>query len=93
MVNLRENEWMDGDAFAGVLRQRGLQATIPVIVLSADVNAQQNANQSGTDSYISRPFDVYDLSGEISHLMEHLIPVDDTQNQQVETVPQSPALE
>lgn len=84
---------MDGYAFAEELRRRGLQSTIPVIVLSADVNAKQNADQLGADSYITKPFDVRDLLGEISHFMEHLFPVDDTQNQQEETAPQSPALE
>lgn len=84
---------MDGYAFAEELRKRGLQATIPVIVLSADTNAKQNANQLGADSYMAKPFDVRDLLGEISHFMEHLIPVDDTQNQQVETAPQSSVLE
>ena len=80
---------MDGYAFTEELRQRGLQSTIPVIVLSADVNAKQNADQLGADSYISKPFDVRDLLGEISHFMEHLFPVDNTQNQQAETAPQN----
>ncbi len=84
---------MDGYAFTEELRQRGLQATIPIIVLSADVNAKQNADQLGADSYIAKPFDVRDLLGEISHFMEHFIPLDDTQDQQTEAeaAPQSPA--
>lgn len=80
---------MDGFTFIEELRKRGLQTTIPIIVLSADTNAKQNANQLGADSYIAKPFDVHDLLGEISHFMEHLIPVDDTQDQQGETAPQN----
>ncbi|HLX41379.1 MAG TPA: response regulator [Ktedonobacteraceae bacterium] len=73
---------MDGYAFTEELRQRGLQSTIPIIVISADVNAKQNTEQLGADSYIAKPFDVRDLLGEISHLMEHLIPEEKIQEPQ-----------
>lgn len=84
---------MDGYAFTEELRQRGLQSTIPIIVLSADVNAKQKADQLGADSYIAKPFDVRDLMDEISHFIEHLIPVDDTPNQNEAPASQSPSLE
>ena len=65
---------MDGYAFTEELRQRGLQSSIPIIVISADVNAKQNTEQLGANSYIAKPFDVRDLLGEISNFMEYLIP-------------------
>jgi two-component system response regulator MprA len=79
---------MDGYAFAEELRNRGLQSSIPIIVLSADVNAKQNADQLRADSYMAKPFDVRDLLGEISHFMEHLLPEEGTQ-EQGETAPQN----
>lgn len=70
---------MDGYTFAEELRNRGLQSSIPIIVLSADVGAKQKINQLGADSYIAKPFDVRDLLGEISHFMEHLLPEEGAQ--------------
>lgn len=72
---------MDGYAFVEELRQRGLQSSIPIIVLSADVNAKQKVQQMGADSYIAKPFDVLDLLGEISQFMQHLVPEETTQQQ------------
>ena len=83
---------MDGYAFTEELRQRGLQSSIPIIVISADVNAKQNTEQLGANSYISKPFDVRDLLGEISHFMEYLIPEERIQEQQ-EGEPQNRELE
>src|SRR2546427_9804725 len=58
---------MDGYAFAKELRQRGRQSSIPIIVLSADVNAKHKVEQMGADSYITKPFDIGNLLGKISH--------------------------
>ncbi|GAC1347169.1 MAG: hypothetical protein NVSMB27_12020 [Ktedonobacteraceae bacterium] len=63
---------MDGYAFAEKLHQQGLHSSIPIIVLSADVNAKQKVDQMGAESYITKPFDIQDLLGEISQFMEHL---------------------
>ena len=79
---------MDGYAFTEELRNRGLQSSIPIIVLSADVNAKQNSEQLGADRYMAKPFDVRDLLGEISHFMEHLLPQEGTQEQE-EMAPQT----
>jgi two-component system response regulator MprA len=84
---------MDGYAFTEELRQRGLQSSIPIIVISADVNAKQNSEQLGANSYISKPFDVRDLLGEISHFMEYLIPEEKTTQEQQEREPQNHELE
>jgi CheY-like chemotaxis protein len=65
---------MDGYTFAEELRQRGLQSSIPVIVLSADVNAKQKVQQMGAEDYITKPFDLHDLLNKISQFMEHLVP-------------------
>ena len=65
---------MDGYTFAEELRQRGLQSSIPVIVLSADVNAKQKVQQMGAEDYITKPFDLHDLLNKISQSMEHLVP-------------------
>ena len=65
---------MDGYTFAKELRQRKRQPTIPIIVLSADVNAKQKVEQMGADSYITKPFDIGSLLDKISHFMEHFTP-------------------
>lgn len=79
---------MDGYAFAEELRHRGLQSSVPIIVLSADVNAKQKVDEMGADSYIAKPFDVRDLLGEISLFMEHLVPEESTQISFEEAAPQ-----
>lgn len=73
---------MDGYAFVEELRQRGLQSSIPIIVLSADVSARQKVDQIGADGYIAKPFDVLDLLGEISQFMHYLTPEETASTEQ-----------
>lgn len=72
---------MDGYTFAKELQDRGLQSSIPIIVLSADVNAQQKVDQMGAESYVTKPFDLGDLLSEVSQFMEHLVPNDEADQQ------------
>jgi DNA-binding response OmpR family regulator len=65
---------MDGSQFTRELHERGLAAEVPIIVVSADVNAQQKVEQMGADSYITKPFDLHSLLAEVSHFVEHLAP-------------------
>ena len=62
---------MDGYTFAEELGKRRLPSPIPIIVLSADVNAGQRVQQMGAESYITKPFDLMDLLGQVSYHIEH----------------------
>jgi DNA-binding response OmpR family regulator len=63
---------MDGSAFAKELRHRGLVPSVPIIVVSADVNAKQKIETMGADGYITKPFDLHSLLDEIAHFMVDL---------------------
>jgi CheY-like chemotaxis protein len=57
---------MDGYAFAKELQRRGLRASIPVVILTADGRARQKAAQIGADGYIEKPFDIPDFLDEVA---------------------------
>jgi CheY-like chemotaxis protein len=63
---------MDGSQFTRELHERGFASSIPIIVVSADVNAKQKVEQMGADSYITKPFDLHRLLDEVSHFVEEL---------------------
>lgn len=65
---------MDGSTFAHELREQNLASTVPIIVVSADVNAKQKVEQMGADSYITKPFDLHHLLDEVSHFTDPLTP-------------------
>lgn len=65
---------MDGYTFAQELNKRGLQSSIPIIVLSADVNAGQRVQQMGAESYITKPFDLMYLLGQVSRCIQQRTP-------------------
>jgi DNA-binding response OmpR family regulator len=69
---------MDGTAFAKELHNRGLVPTVPIIVVSADVNAKQKIETMGADGYITKPFDLHRLLDEVAHFMEYLSSSDGT---------------
>jgi CheY-like chemotaxis protein len=59
---------MDGFTFAEELKQRGLRAQIPIIVLTADGRVQQKAEQLGADGGLAKPFDITVLLDEVARL-------------------------
>ncbi len=69
---------MDGSAFAKELHNRGLVPSVPIIVVSADVNAKQKIETMGADGYITKPFDLHRLLDEVAHFMEYLSKSDGT---------------
>lgn len=63
---------MDGATFAQELHRRGLATSVPIIVVSADVNAKQKIENMGADSYITKPFDLHCLLDEVAHFVVNL---------------------
>jgi DNA-binding response OmpR family regulator len=63
---------MDGATFAKELHNRKLVPSIPIIVVSADVNAKQKIETMGADSYITKPFDLHRLLDEVAYFMGYL---------------------
>lgn len=43
---------------------------IPIIVMSAQNNSEQKAIDAFADAYISKPFDIYDVLGQINDLID-----------------------
>ena len=58
---------MDGMAFAQALRQRGPFPRIPIVVISADGNAQK-AQAVGAQGFLAKPFDIDALLSQVSHM-------------------------
>ena len=52
---------MDGWEFAQRLKQRPRVATIPIIVLSADRNVSNKAQEIGAVGHLAKPFELNDL--------------------------------
>jgi CheY-like chemotaxis protein len=59
---------MDGYAFVAEFQRRGWQASIPFIVLSANVRAQ--VDHLGAQSFLTKPFDIDMLLQTISQMGE-----------------------
>jgi two-component system response regulator MprA len=59
---------MDGPAFAAALQQRGLHPGIPILILTADGHASQKAAQVGAEGYMTKPFEMTALLGEVARL-------------------------
>ncbi len=58
---------LDGWGFARELRKR--RSWLPVIVMSAAVNAQQWADEIGAAGCVSKPFDLLELLAQVEHLV------------------------
>jgi CheY-like chemotaxis protein len=58
---------MDGLTFAQALRQRRLERSIPIVVISADGNPQRAA-AVGAQGYLAKPFDIDALLSHISRM-------------------------
>jgi two-component system chemotaxis response regulator CheY len=58
---------LDGWGFARELRER--HSRVPVIVMSAAVNAQQWADEIGAAGCLSKPFDLLELLTEVERLV------------------------
>ena len=59
---------MDGPTFAAALRERGLHPGIPILILTADGHASQKAAQVGAEGYMTKPFEMQALLGEVARL-------------------------
>lgn len=62
---------MNGYQFADELRRRGLRATIPVIVITADGRAPQKAARVDADGYLAKPFSLVELVDEVRRVAGH----------------------
>jgi CheY-like chemotaxis protein len=52
---------MDGPSFTQAFVQRDLRSTVPIVVLTADGNARQKADQVGAQAFLRKPFDLPEL--------------------------------
>jgi len=57
---------LDGWEFVQELTKRGVR--VPIIVMTAAVNAQQWATDIGADAYLAKPFDLVDLIDLVARL-------------------------
>ena len=57
---------LDGWEFVQELTKRGVR--VPIIVMTAAVNAQQWATEIGADAYLAKPFDLVDLIDLVARL-------------------------
>jgi two-component system response regulator MprA len=68
-------DWMmprlDGPGFAQALAQRGLRPAVPIIVLTADGNARQKAEQVGAEAVLRKPFDLLELLATVERILRH----------------------
>jgi DNA-binding response OmpR family regulator len=67
---------MDGFTFAGEVRQRGVYASTPILVLTADACARTQARRLGFDNFFTKPFDLHQLRRRVSKLMEPRTPIE-----------------
>jgi DNA-binding response OmpR family regulator len=51
------------------LKNNRSTSNIPIIMISAHPNAKEICLQAGADEFISKPFDMQDILGRISHLV------------------------
>jgi len=58
---------MDGRAFIEELRRRGLRASLPIIVLTADIHAKPMIEHMEVEDWLVKPFHLADLLGKIRH--------------------------
>ena len=61
---------MNGPRFHQELRRRGLRPGIPIVILTADGNAQRKAEQIGAEGYLRKPFDLEHLLGQVARLIQ-----------------------
>ena len=59
---------MDGFALAREMEERGLRPSVPIVVLTADGKAAQNARRMGAEGFVAKPFAVDDILSEIQRL-------------------------
>ncbi|HET8913327.1 MAG TPA: response regulator [Ktedonobacteraceae bacterium] len=60
---------MDGYAFMAELQRRGLRPDIPVVILSADINARDQVKHMGIESFLSKPYDLPVLLATVARLV------------------------
>jgi CheY-like chemotaxis protein len=62
-------EGLGGDDLAAELRSQG--APFPLLVLTADSQAQQCAKRVGAQGYLTKPFELPDLLNVVERLLSH----------------------
>jgi DNA-binding response OmpR family regulator len=60
---------VDGLRFIGELRRRGLHPGVPVLVMSGDRDAQEQATALGADAFLSKPLQLSSVLGEAARLL------------------------
>ena len=60
---------MDGYAFVAEFQRRGWQASMPFIILSANIAAQ--VEHLGAQSFLTKPFDIEVLLQTVSQMVQH----------------------
>ena len=59
---------LNGPRFHHKLHRRGLRPGIPIVVLTADGNAQRKAEQIDAEGYLRKPFDLGHLLDQVARL-------------------------
>ena len=58
-----------GDQLCATIKSNPLTHHIPVILFSACFSLEQISNQCGANSFISKPFDIYDFEEKVKELI------------------------
>jgi CheY-like chemotaxis protein len=61
---------MDGPAFEAALRERGLRARIPILLLTATNRAPERAAQIRAESWLAKPFELPELLEAVERLTD-----------------------
>lgn len=59
--------YVDGVTF--IRNFHDLQTDVPVLIMSASVNAREVAEECGADGYLDKPFDIYEMLSLVSSLI------------------------
>lgn len=65
--------WMsgiDGQRITRKLKKEKLTSKIPVIMVSANQNTEQIAKESGADNFLSKPFNIADLTALVNSYLK-----------------------
>jgi CheY-like chemotaxis protein len=60
---------MDGLTFAQAVQQRSSHASIPILILTVDVNAKAEAEQMGCNNFCTKPFELHQFLSEVAKLL------------------------
>jgi DNA-binding response OmpR family regulator len=60
---------ISGTDICGAIRQTNKLAGFPILMISAHPNAREICLEAGADDFIAKPFDMHDILGKISPLV------------------------